>query len=299
MWFEPATVEAVRDAFPEWMALLFAVLSYLGSVWFVAPVVVLAFWFVDRRRFAPWLGIVMGGYALMVGIKSVFAVSRPGVGPAIEPAALPTVAGLFYAPLVEVHTPAFPSGHALAAVVVWGMFALESDVGRRRDRLVVAGLIPILVAFSRVAVGVHYPIDVVVGLGVGVTYLVVAFAVVRRIDDRATAAFGLAATVGVVALAVSAEPDAATLLGGAVGALVAWRLATPPRDPWPRTPTGAGLAVAGVGSLGLVALVLTVTDGLLARWIVGFVAAATVVSLPAFVPSRITRRSSTEPEPAR
>ncbi|WP_241430584.1 hypothetical protein [Natronorubrum sulfidifaciens] len=51
MWFESTQVELVRDAFPEWMAFCFAILSYLGSVWFVAPAVVLAYWFHDRYRF--------------------------------------------------------------------------------------------------------------------------------------------------------------------------------------------------------------------------------------------------------
>lgn len=282
MWFEPATVEVVRDAFPEWMALLFAVLSFFGSVWFVTPVVVLAYWFVSPRRFAPWLGVVMGGYALMVALKSAFAISRPGVGPAVEPASLPTVVALLYAPLVEVDTSAFPSGHAIAAVVVWGLLALETDVGRRRDRLAVAAVLSLLVAFSRVAVGVHYPADVVVGLAIGACYLAAALLLVRRVGGG-TAAFALAAGLGVAALAVSAEPDAATLFGGAVGALAGWQVATPPREPWPRSPTGIGLAAAGTAALGLVALVLTVTDGLVSRWLVGAVAAAVVVSLPAIV----------------
>ncbi|WP_440770486.1 hypothetical protein [Natronorubrum sp. DTA28] len=80
MWFESAQVEFVRDTFPEWTAFLFAFLSHLGSAWFVAPAVVLAYWFRDRHRFASWLGIVIGGYAVMLGLKGIFETPRPDVG---------------------------------------------------------------------------------------------------------------------------------------------------------------------------------------------------------------------------
>ena len=59
--FDPELVKAVREAFPEWMAFVFAFVSYFGSVWFVAPAIVLAYWFGPRHRIAPWVATVMGG----------------------------------------------------------------------------------------------------------------------------------------------------------------------------------------------------------------------------------------------
>lgn len=306
MWFESAHVELVRDVFPEWMAFLFAFLSYLGSVWFVAPTVVLAYWFWDRHRFASWLAIVMGGYAVMVGLKSLFATPRPGVGPAIAPESLPTLVAFLYTPAVEVHTTSFPSGHAIAATIVWTMFALETDVGTRRQRLLGAATMVALVSLSRIGVGVHYPIDVVVGAGVGVGYLACALWVRDRIASRgpnwsektaregsghrraATALFALAAVLSLLALQAGGGSDAAALLGGAIGALGAWTYAMPTREPWSLSPRRVGQALFGIATLAGVALVLLVTDAILAWLLVGVAGGTLVVALP-----RVTSAVST------
>ena len=288
MWFDPATVEAFRNAFPEWTAFLFAALSYLGSVWFVAPVVVLAFWFLDRHRFASWLAIVMGGYAVMVGLKGVFETPRPGVGPAIAPEAVPLPLALVYAPAVEIATTSFPSGHAIAAVVIWGMLALEFDWARRRTRWIVAATMVVLVSLSRIGVGVHYPIDVIVGAGVGVGYLALALAVRRWVRSRdghtaTSATFATSSLLAAIALLASGKPDAAALLGGSLGALAVWEYATPPREPWPVTTPILLRAAAGIGLLGLVALVLVVVDAHVVWLAVGLLGGATVVGLPTVV----------------
>lgn len=303
MWFDAAHVETVRDAFPEWMAFFFAFGSYLGSVWFVAPTVVLAFWFWDRHRFAFWLGIVMGGYALMVGLKGLFATPRPGVGPAIAPDSLPTVAALLYAPAVEIATMSFPSGHALAGTIIWTMLALESTHGTRRQRLAVAASMIVLISVSRVGVGVHYPIDVVAGVAVAVAYLAVALSLRDRLTARTNSARIAASTVFVLGAVLSllafrtnaqAQPNAVVLFGGCVGALLAWQYATPPREPWPVTIRVIVHAVVGIAVLALVALVLAVLDGIVIWFAVGVASGGTVVGLPRLVDETTAPRTRAE-----
>lgn len=64
----------------------------------------------------------------------------------------------------------FPSGHttttaAIATVIVWHF------AGKRRPAVVATALVwALLVALSRVYVGVHYPLDVVAGLALGVAF---------------------------------------------------------------------------------------------------------------------------------
>ncbi|MCU4740995.1 phosphatase PAP2 family protein [Halobacteria archaeon AArc-m2/3/4] len=315
MWFDPAVVEAVRDVFPEWTAFVFAFLSYLGSVWFVAPTVVTAYWFGDRYRFAPWIAIVMGGYAVMVGFKGAFSVSRPGVGPAIPPETLPALAARLYAPAVEIGTTSFPSGHAIAGTIIWAMLALESDVSTRRRRLLVAGVVIVLVAFSRIAVGVHYPIDVVVGVAIGCCYLVAILFVLQWVTDAvadsdvapATAterrshshrmgsvAFALATVLGVLAFFVGDRPNAVALTGASIGALVVWRTINPPPTP-SSTVRSVTRAFVGVSILAIVAFVLTVVDGLLVWLLVGTVSGGVVVGLPAWLASSAPEQSGVSP----
>ncbi|WP_175416354.1 phosphatase PAP2 family protein [Natrinema versiforme] len=66
----------------------------------------------------------------------------------------------------------FPSGHALGATVAYGLAADRLEIGSRRARVAVATIVVGTVAASRVVIGVHYPIDVVAGLLLGLGVLV-------------------------------------------------------------------------------------------------------------------------------
>jgi undecaprenyl-diphosphatase len=67
-----------------------------------------------------------------------------------------------------------PSDHAVVAgALVAGLWILERRLG------VVAGVLALLLAFSRVYVGVHYPSDVVVGLLAGAAVAVVVVLALR------------------------------------------------------------------------------------------------------------------------
>jgi undecaprenyl-diphosphatase len=72
---------------------------------------------------------------------------------------------LFYSPGYPVPSSySFPSGHASMAVGFWELLALLVAVklrGRRRWGLIAMGaILALLVGFSRVYLGVHYPSDV-------------------------------------------------------------------------------------------------------------------------------------------
>lgn len=87
---------------------------------------------------------------------------------------------------------AFPSGHALVCTAVFGLFAwiLAHYVRRPVYRLLIAGgfsLFILLIAYSRLYLGVHYPSDVLAGLVLGLFWLVV-FARAVELPGRSGAA---------------------------------------------------------------------------------------------------------------
>lgn len=58
----------------------------------------------------------------------------------------------------------FPSGHGATAVSLFGSAAMEI---RERWMWFIAVIMPLLIGFSRIAVGVHYPTDVLAGWAIG------------------------------------------------------------------------------------------------------------------------------------
>lgn len=132
---------------------------------------VLLFWR-GRRRLAIWTLVTIWGAALLgVLLKVVVGRARPDLVDAVA-----TAPGR-----------SFPSGHALTSTVGCAvLLLLVTPLLRRRWRvvaIVAAILIPLVVAFARVGLGVHYLSDVVAGelLGLGwVVLTAAAFEAWRR-----------------------------------------------------------------------------------------------------------------------
>ena len=84
-------------------------------------------------------------------------------------------------PLVQAYGYSFPSGHAFTSTVSYGLLAIiawRSDLPLRYRQLIVVAaiLLVALIGCSRIALGVHYPTDVLAGWlgGIAVLGLVVA-----------------------------------------------------------------------------------------------------------------------------
>lgn len=101
---------------------------------------------------------------------------------------------VFDVPVAEAHGLSFPSGHALGAAAFWSATVIALlplvRLPLRRVAVVVALAVPLLVAASRVLLGVHYLSDVVAGLVLGFGWTAVCVAVLqtwRREEGRRVA----------------------------------------------------------------------------------------------------------------
>lgn len=70
--------------------------------------------------------------------------------------------------IVEESSKAFPSGHSQGPMMVWGALALE--FGTRWFTVIAAALV-FLIGFSRLYLGVHWPIDILGGWAIGALLL--------------------------------------------------------------------------------------------------------------------------------
>lgn len=196
----------LREAVPTGLVDLFAIVTVLGGGPFILVVLALAYWNLERRRETLTLvSVAFVALAVTVVLKGWFDLPRPPAGIRQHP--------------VESGSAGFPSGHAIAATVVYGGALLGSERTRHLpSMLVVVGLV-VGVSVSRVVLGVHYLGDVIAGVFLGLVVLTAWVA----IDRDPVVTFGLAAGVSALALALTGDPDGAIGLGGSLGGLVAIR----------------------------------------------------------------------------
>lgn len=151
-------------------------ITQLGSSWFAAIVCgSILLWLLWQRRFST--AIAIGGVFLIAklletGLKLTFERARPTVVPHLQDAS-----GY-----------SFPSGHTMTAVITYGLLAAVL-VGQLSGRArwippIIAGLLVVLVGFSRVYLGVHYLTDVLAGTLVAGACLLLAIAAFYLLDRQ-------------------------------------------------------------------------------------------------------------------
>ncbi|RDI73051.1 phosphatase PAP2 family protein [Halopelagius longus] len=280
---------AAARSLPEFVVSAFGLVTHLGDAWLCLAAVTFAYVAGERsglpRRSAAFaLALGLGALGLTLGLKHLFALPRP--------------------PLAAEEGFGFPSGHALGATVFWGGIALLVRVGTRRRRLSVAGAVILLVAASRVVLGVHYVADVAAGVAVGVAFL----AAMSRLSDRGespaapvldptraqvTAAF--AAAFVLVAAALVVAPSESELLlgvGTAAGAAATWHYLGHRANAAELDRSAASAAVGGVGLpvlLGAMVVVAELSTVAVLVVAAGAVGGAGLLALP-FAASSIRRR---------
>ena len=85
---------------------------------------------------------------------------------------------------LEVFTYSFPSGHTVNSTTTYGLLALVAwrsglPLALRRVAVAVGVIIPVLVGFSRIGLGVHFPSDVLGGWLLGVAFVSLGAVLIR------------------------------------------------------------------------------------------------------------------------
>lgn len=217
---------ALIETLPDWLAFVFALVTQLGDVWFLAVLLLWLFWYAipSREEIVVIGGAWFAGLGLYRGLKVLIAAPRPP-SPPLEPTGFPVAIATVYELTAFASGYGFPSGHAVNATVVYVGLASVLTVSTARRRYAAAGGIVTAVCVARVVLGLHYVVDVVAGVGVGLAVLGLLRALVaRRPADPVAIAFAFAIPLSLLYVAVSAaELEAVALLAASVVTFVAWR----------------------------------------------------------------------------
>ncbi|HEY0116154.1 MAG TPA: phosphatase PAP2 family protein [Allosphingosinicella sp.] len=162
---------------PEWLQVFMIDVTAMGGVTLLTMITVIATgYLIATRKFstAAFLaGAVAVGAILSTLLKLGFARSRPDL----------------VAHLVEVDSTSFPSGHAMNSAITYltlGALLARAEASRR-VRIYLLGIaiaLTLMIGFSRVYLGVHWPSDVMAGWCVGAAWAVGCSLSARALQRR-------------------------------------------------------------------------------------------------------------------
>jgi undecaprenyl-diphosphatase len=223
----------LREACPP-LAAVFGVITYLGDEIAFLALALLTLWCISKRGGYYLLAVGFTGTVINQFLKITFRIPRPWkIDPNFEIWEGARDAATGYS---------FPSGHTQNAVGTFGVLAhlSGSRLSGRLRSLFVVGCIgaAVAVAFSRMLLGVHTPLDVFVSIGIALLLLVLGHFFFRRERSTGELLVAIGAMTAVAFLYVlyaelfpfpastdpenllSARENAWTLFGAAAGVLV-------------------------------------------------------------------------------
>jgi len=162
---------------PQWVETMCRDLTSLGSPTVLALIVIAAvsyLWIDGKRAVALFVVAAVAGGAVLEGLlKLGFARPRPEL----------------VSHLVNVDSFSFPSGHATMATITYlTLGVLLARVQKRRRMklylLAVASILALLVGFTRVYLGVHWPTDVIAGWCIGTAWALGCWLLATWLQDR-------------------------------------------------------------------------------------------------------------------
>jgi len=158
-----------------------AAVSFLGAPTTLTVVAVAgSLLLLYRRRHSEAVtlsAVVLGGNLLNFCLKHLIQRGRP----------------VFDDPIFSLPTYSFPSGHAMASTVFYGLLSIYALVNARQRyaayvAVAAAVFMVALVSFSRVYLGLHYLSDAVGGIAEGVAWLALCFAALHYVRRREASA---------------------------------------------------------------------------------------------------------------
>lgn len=156
------SIHAIQSFQPYWLTMLMRLVSWLLAPEFCVPILVgilLVLFLRHKRAMDSVMIALLAGNVVPLVLKPVFHVIRPSSVQAVI--------------LDAQSSYSMPSGHAVASITIAACIYLFLQRRGRVSRITIAALVcgVVLVGYSRVYLGAHWPSDVVTGWGIGVVWV--------------------------------------------------------------------------------------------------------------------------------
>lgn len=213
----------------------FSTITQLGNEQFYIVLFTLIYWCFDK---GVGVGVALASLlstAVNAGIKDLFSIPRP------DNALLQEQYGVTgrLDPLMHETSPSWPSNHTQSAFVTWGYLAWQVKKGWF---WLLALLIAVLISFSRIYGGVHFPQDVIGGVLIALIYLALWLSLQPGARSAlASLSFGvlvgLTIVIPLLLLLLHPTEDAASPIGAVIGISLGYlldrqHLRFSPAGPW-------------------------------------------------------------------
>lgn len=218
------TIESLRTPF---LNTFFLAITRFGEETVLLPLICLLYWIFNKRLAITISMSFLPAVIVNNLLKVTFMIPRPWLR---EPRIIPVEGAVGSATGYS-----FPSGHTANAVSVYG--AAAQFFSKHRLTKIILWVFILLIAFSRVYLGVHTPLDVIVSFLIGLVLLVLVHRIMAALDshpevDRSIFLIGLgviaAGTAFVLLKPYPIETDRILLknameaFGVTGGALIGW-----------------------------------------------------------------------------
>ena len=180
---------ALEQLRTPWLTSLLSYLTYFGGLYGFMVLSIIVFWCIDKRCSYFMLSLGFIGTVINQFLKILFRIPRPWVlDPAFQPveSAVPDAGGF-----------SFPSGHTQNVFATFGGILAWT---KKAWLKVLCAVMILLVAFSRMYLGVHTPLDVGVSCVIGIVLLLVLYPLFRSLDEHPNRMYGFLGVLAVLLL---------------------------------------------------------------------------------------------------
>jgi len=141
---------ANRSDTPE---LIMYIITWLGEILVYIGMLLLLYYLWDKKKTYRIMSLLITSTVVNVSTKAIFRLERPPEYQHYEP--------------INEKSSGLPSGHAQNSTTFWGMLGIFL----KKVMIVFSILLPLLIGFSRIYLGVHWFTDVIMGYGIGLIIL--------------------------------------------------------------------------------------------------------------------------------